>query len=724
MPRPILVLLCAATAIGCPWRFDPPKETAPPDSTAGDTAPETGPDSTDTHAPPGDWFGVAEYGVIMVPDGTRIEESFGDETTYAEGYSDAYGGPTADIMSDIRTDLWPQGAVAKPAYATGITITLPAHVDLALGKRTPHGHHPATANMPGLYRPELPTMWELLRDQDPSVDADHVGFTGNTVHMQAIDYSLYPGLGADKPGSYVFVDGLGGNDPGAMPAEDPPVIQEVIEHLQAGWRLQLVNLHQIDRMGHYNTSQHVPSIMEVDAPLTGLWNDTIQGTSELADRTVMAIVSDHGRHRFDDYDPTWSNHGDGCSGCREVPLMLLGPGVRQGVVVDGPYTLEDVGSTVAWLMGIQMPFATGMVMSEMLEGEPDIPQRSGPAALHASGELLAYQQWRDDLGSRSEVVVDGTVFDNASAIHVEQPKVLQAGDWSYACWREVTVATDEDFWNWLPVCKYRQGTGAWTGFAEPMAELVWPFWDPALAADASGDLYMAWSGNINGNAQASTGVYLARWSLDQGWQGGDSYLSGFFFPVHPTLAVDDDGAAWVAWSAGSSDGKGRYTRHVEVFRVDWPSGGEQSWEVSFASTYSDASGHSYERIDDAALTIVDGDIHLAYLAVNTDGTHLLSTSLAGGEGSWSSVHASDDTGRVFIHVRPTWSSDGWLYWGRMGSDNLPEVCRAHASAMTDESCSSVGAPYIESLTPYGAGVQVTTSSGDKQWTLTQVDFDA
>jgi hypothetical protein len=722
MARWTTILLCTV-ALGCPDRWKPADDTTAPDSNTVETGPETGVETGDTQPEERPWFGAATYAVIMVPDGTRIEESFGDKTTWGEGYSDAYEGPTADIMSILREQLWPLGAVAKPAYNTGITITLPAHVDMALAKRTPHGHHPADATLgPGLYRPELPTMWELLRAQDSTVEQGDAGFTGNTVHMQAIDYSVYPGLGRDMPGTYEFVDVNNGSDPNAQPSQDPAVVQRVISHLQDRWRLQLVNLHQIDRSGHYDPPNHVPKIMEVEDDVASVWTDTIQGDVELADNTVMAIVSDHGRHRFADTDPAWMHHGDGCSGCREVPLMLLGPGVRQGAVATGPFVLEDVGATVAWLMGIEMPYATGMVMSEMLEGEPTIRQRSGPQALHSSRDLLAYQQFRDDFASRSEIVVDGTVFSDASAIHMEQPKVLRTDAADYVCWRQVEVGTSAQFWNWQATCMVRPEGGEWSGFGQPPDDLVWPYWDPALAADDGGRLFMAWSGNETGNAQSDTGVYLARWTQARGWEGGDTWVGGAFFPVHPSLAIDDDGVAWVAWSAGTSDGQGRYTRHVDVYRVAWPASGEQSWELSFASSYSDATGNSYERIDDAALTIHEGRLLLGYLAFSEEGTNLLTTSLTDAPDSWASVRATDASGQVFAHVRPQWDDDGWLYWGKLGSDDVAEVCRAHADALTDASCVSTGAPCIESVTPTSEGLLVTTSSGDRRWAISTITF--
>ncbi len=402
-------------------------------------------------------------------------------------------------------------------------------------------------------------------------------------------------------------------------------------------------------------------------------------------------------------------------------MLLLGPGVKQGQIATQPHTFEDIGLTVGWLMGVEMPYATAMVMTDMLEGDPEILQRSGPHALHSSGELLAYQQFRNDFGNRSEVVVDGTVFTNPSAIHVEQPKVLRTATTDYACWREVTVATEDEYWNWLPVCKYREGGGAWTSFGGSVTELVWPYWDPAMAADSGGQLYLAMSGNETGNAQTATGVYLARWTKARGWEGADDYVGGAFFPIHPSVVVDDS-YAWVAWSAGVTEAEGRDTRHVDVYRVTWPPGGTQTWHHSLASAYSDASGRSFSRIDSAALTERDGVIHLAYLAYNDDGNFLVGTSLQEPDGEWSEPRSMDTTGKVMVHVRPQWSDDGWLYWARLGESGDAEVCRADADTMTDDQCESTGFPYIESVTPATFGAWATVSRGAMQWELAQIDF--
>jgi hypothetical protein len=716
MARWTTFLLCAA-ALGCPNRWKPNDDTTGPDSSTVETG-------SDTQDPPLErpLFGVAEYGVIMVTDGVRIEESWGDETTYGEGYSDAYGGPTDELWPLMREHLLPQGAVAKPGYVTGITITAPAHVDLLLGKRTPYGHHPPGEG-PGRYRPELPTIFEYLRAQDSSVTAEQAAFVGNTYHMLALGHSLHPGLGEDYQGIYTFMDIEGGNDIDVRPAFDPPVVEEVMSQLSTGARIVVANLHQVDRMGHYNPFQHYAYVQELDDDLTTMWNTTIQGDTRLADNTVMAIASDHGRHRFIETTDgaTWRNHGCGCSGCREVPMLLLGPGVKQDHIATQPYTFEDIGLTVGWLMGVEMPYATAMVMSDMLEGDPEIPQRSGPHALHNSGDLLAYQLFRDDFSSRSEVVVDGTVFANTDAIHVEQPKVLSTDEVSYACWREVTVATDDEYWNWVPVCHYREGDGEWISFGGAVTDLVWPYFDPAMTADPGGQLYMAFSGNETGNAQSDTGVYLARWTKARGWEGAEEFVGGAFFPIHPTVVVDAD-YAWVAWSAGKSDPEGRDTRHVDVYRVSWPAGENQAWHHSFESEYSDASGRSFTRIDSAALSQQDGTLHLAYLAYNDDGNFLVGTSLQEPDGTWAEPRSMDTTGEVMVHVRPQWSTDGWLYWGRLGSDGDAEVCRAHTSAITDDQCESTGAPYLESVAPTEGGAWATVSHGAMQWELSTVTF--
>jgi hypothetical protein len=564
-------------------------------------------------------------------------------------------------------------------------------------------------------------MFELLRAQDSSVTQDQVGFIANTKHMQSVDYGLYPGMGEDIGGYFQFVDAKGGSDIEQPPSYDPDVIDRVADALTAGARIIAVNLHQIDRAGHYNPFEYDEFITDVDEPLTTFWTETIQGNQELADKTLLFLLSDHGRHRFVEGDAPWMHHGDGCSGCREIPILLLGPGIDPGTVTMEPHTIEDAGMTAAWLMGIEMPYGDGMIMTDMLQGNPEVAQRSGPSALHSSGGLLAYQQYKDDFGNRSEVVIDGTVFENPAALHVEQPKIVTDGETVFACWREVTVATADEYWNWQPVCKQRDAEGDWSDLGSPMYELVWPFFDPALAIDDGGRLWSAWSASDTGNAEGSAGVRLARWTPSRGWEGGEDRTDNTYFPVHPAIAVDGD-TAWVAWSGGESEQMGRYTRHVELYEVSWPTGGNPSWSLAYRSPEQDASGRTLERIDDATMLLLDGTIYLAFLGVNEEGNFLLATQLDDPDGSWSSTRSIDTSGAVFMHVRPQFSDDGHLHWGRLGSDGNAEVCRSSVNDLHNPQCESTGAPYLESVAGVPGGAWVTTSGGDRQWSAELIEF--
>ena len=91
-----------------------------------------------------------------------------------------------------------------------------------------------------------------------------------------------------------------------------------------------------------------------------LWN-AIQSDPYYRDSTTVFFVNDHGRHTHD-----FQSHGDHCEGCEHVMLLMLGPDVKKGAVVDKETLLIDVAPTAAELLGFQTPLSTGRVLGESL----------------------------------------------------------------------------------------------------------------------------------------------------------------------------------------------------------------------------------------------------------------------------------------------------------------------------------------------------------------------
>jgi len=52
---------------------------------------------------------------------------------------------------------------------------------------------------------------------------------------------------------------------------------------------------------------------------------------------------------------------------QHVPLVISGPGVKQGVVLDSPARLVDIAPTVLTLMGIEPQHMDGIILANALE---------------------------------------------------------------------------------------------------------------------------------------------------------------------------------------------------------------------------------------------------------------------------------------------------------------------------------------------------------------------
>ncbi|MCP4805016.1 MAG: sulfatase-like hydrolase/transferase [Proteobacteria bacterium] len=688
-----------ALALACRPALTPDSEVVPTE-----TGPETGivhhsdDESKPDDSGPKPALEPVGHVIVLVMDGARMTESFGS------GVSNTDGTEAESFMPFIRQRLWPKGALIQPGYAPGITLTGPGHCDLMIGTMTPYGNYgvDSETNDGGLYRPEYPTLIEAARAQ-LGADENQSMFGGNTSLLAGLTYSLYPGLGAEYGGVYELIENP--DLPGQPEAEDIPVLEAFQAHLsEHEAKLIFWNLKNIDRTGHYGPPPSYPAAARtIDEPIADFW-DWLQEQPEYADDTVLVLVSDHGRHDFGT-EEDWRNHGDACRGCREVPMFLMGPGVVEGAVVTEPYTLFDLNATIAALAGVDMPFSTGRVIVEALEGQSAGELPSG--TLEVAGPLQT-------------VLVDGktTVRDaseqlsDADAFAAEAPFSATSGEDTFACWRELALSSEADNLPWTPHCS-RQTESGWVGIEFADKSLVSPWWNPQAEVDVDGRLWVAYvdlpTGVVARTTEPTQQVRLVRWEDGRGWEGMDNGFGDFSLATWPALALDTDQVTWVAYGTADPFSTDRTSRHVRVQKVAWKPGEDAIWNTVHLT-------EGYGRMERPALAVIEGAVHLAFIANDDDGTTTIGhQSSSDGGASWSDVVELDASGGVLSHVRPIWY-EGAVWWAHQGTE--AEVCSATPGSTA--TCTGTGAAALRALSVGPDGVQVTTSAGDRSWELGQL----
>ena len=663
-------------------------------------------------------YGVAGRAVIVVMDGARLEETFG------EGESDAAGVPTSDILPRINESLRPLGGVAAPAYVTGTPFTSSSHANLLTGVRQYYANMGASDGY-GLRQSDYPTIFEELRQQR-DLPAEHAVLVANTEILGDLTHSHAPGFGSAQGGTYRHMTEAADSTTNAR--TDAPVLTGVLQSLESqGAVFALANLHQIDRSGHGNPEVYANFVADVDGPIVSLWRQLREGQRHGAELPLVVILSDHGRHRFIDYEDPWQDHGCSCSGCREVPLLVLGPGIESGTVATQPYLLEDVTHTVAWLMGVSMPYSTGLPLDEFLAGSPEVPARSGEVALAADGDLVAWQEWQPSHSARSSVVVDGETL-SSGVLHVEQPSVLRSDIGDFACWRQLDLVAGAEDWPWEARCSRRDGAGDWDDLGLETLELPDGF-NALLEVDDKDRLWVMYlAGESDGGLDAITpstvGYHLARWdAMTHVWEYA-SWLRGVgTFPSHARWHMDGE-QAWVAWVESDDEPTMRYTRHITLSKLHWKRGEEPTW-TSLHSLYAEASDNSdLGRLERPVLGLAGEELVVAAVGYSSGGTFLMAATQDAGSGEggeWSELVTLDDTGLVFPHLSPAFSDDGWLYWARQSGSGGVEICRADGAQATP-SCRDSGYGWIDTLAPAAGGTWASLSDGDLSWKKVWVPF--
>jgi len=142
------------------------------------------------------------------------------------------------------------------------------------------------------------------------------------------------------------------------------VTRHLMRHLSPS--LLWVTLHDIDVAHSGAFSLYLDGIQRCDRLCAELWQ-AIQKDPEYANRTTMFILPDFGRDS--DIDPGgngFQHHRTGDAMSRTTWMIVLGPGVRENVVVDRPVESTDLIPTLGSLLGFDARYAQGKPLAEVL----------------------------------------------------------------------------------------------------------------------------------------------------------------------------------------------------------------------------------------------------------------------------------------------------------------------------------------------------------------------
>ncbi len=639
--------------------------------------------------------------IVLVLDGVRTDE-FSTATA-----SDLTGVPGEEYADETWRTLVGEGTVQRAALNPGITITAPAHAAMVIGREEPFANFPVdTALGAGLYIPELPTIFEEARAQ-LDLEEDEVVFLANTELLLPLQSSLFPGYAGGAR-----YDLLIDEKKDAPVNDDEPVMEALLELLDSRPRLVVVNLHDVDRAGHYGDGDaYIDDVDKIDGLLADFWQAVERDHPALRENLLLVVTADHGRHRHDEHDG-WHNHGDTCTGCREVPLLVLGP-AKAGEERDDTVVNIDLAPTIAAHLGFDLPWAEGLPWVEAFDGL-DGAARSGEVEVSASGSHVAAQAWRDDRDARSEVLVDGEVLSTPGTYAAEAPVLVDATDGARVCFRELDLATGEDTLPWRPRC-LAEADGAWSEMGFPDEE-VGPFFEVAFV-ERDGQLWVAWPNNPHGSSDIGVdggiGLAISSWSPTGGWT--DRLWARAIFPTDVAVAATDRGLVTaVGTSLGDPDY--RYSRRIRVVPVDLS--GEPYADEATDITLEGLLGEG-GRPERPALRAEGDHVWLAALGhgeVEGGVASIVATveSTDGGL-SWGAPAAMPDAGPPFPHLTPAW--DGPLLVWAVAPDALDGealLCRA-APGDAEADCVGVGSARVDSFSVQDGVATVSRDAGVGAW---------
>jgi hypothetical protein len=299
---------------------------------------------------------------IIVVDGVRFDDALGDEDHL---YTD-----------NIWNKLRPLGTLCTKFYNTELTHSIPAQMCLLTGVGSTI-KNPLSEPV----RPAFPTLFEYWKKKAPGNSCYFVSSNSKLEKLAYSDHNEYGKIYGPVFATKTDSSADSGRTKSKTEEDEnvfynrtvPYIVKNHPSFVYLNLRSGKGGEHLVYELdcklkdkkdgcdGADMVNAYYESIIYFDSIAYDLWG-RIQHDEVYKDKSVLIILSDHGRHTDD-----LTGFGDGCRGCRQLNFLIIGPGIKKDFISKKKHTLLDVCPTVGALFDVPTPFAKGKIMKEILE---------------------------------------------------------------------------------------------------------------------------------------------------------------------------------------------------------------------------------------------------------------------------------------------------------------------------------------------------------------------
>ena len=284
---------------------------------------------------------TTENVIILVIDGPRMSETFGDSTY--------------KYIPNLANVLAPQGVLLKNFRNNGPTYTNAGHSAITTGVYQ-------RINNSGLELPKNPSIFQyFLKEKGLSKESAWIIASKGKLNILA-NTKNKKWRNQYTPSSFCGINGSG-----LGYTADEKNFSDALRILgQYHPKLTLINLLEVDVNGHANLWEgYLKAIQRTDQKALELWN-FIENDSIYKGKTTLFITNDHGRHSKGHKDG-FVSHGDNCEGCRSIYLIALGPDFKKNSILPNRYEQIDISKTIAEMLHFNEPVSEGQIMKDLFK---------------------------------------------------------------------------------------------------------------------------------------------------------------------------------------------------------------------------------------------------------------------------------------------------------------------------------------------------------------------